>query len=71
MAVEGIVAAAVGLFALFAPVYGALWSMNRTMGEVAAKTDHNEQSLEDIGSAVNRIEGAVRRSDAVDLDGLS
>lgn len=66
MAVE-IIAAAVGLFALFAPVYGALWSVNRTLGEVAAKTDHNEKALEDVSDTVARIEGAVRSSEAVDF----
>ena len=60
------VATVAALFALIAPLYGALWSLNRTMGSVDARTDHNEKSLEDIGSAVNRIEGAMREADAVD-----
>lgn len=65
MAVEITTVAA--MFALIAPLYGAFWSLNRTLGSVDARTDHNEKSLEDIGSAVNRIEGAMRESDAVEL----
>jgi hypothetical protein len=69
MPVDIVTLASVGgaVAAFLMPVYGALWKINGTIGAVRAKTEHNETALEDVSDAVNRIEGAVAESDAVDL----
>lgn len=53
--------ATIGAFGgLLMPVYIALWKVNGDIGEIRARTAHNEQSVEDIGDTVARIEGEVR-----------
>lgn len=54
---------------LIAPIYAALWSMNRRQGRIAKATEHNEGAIEDISTAVDRVETAVIRSDTVDVTG--
>ena len=60
MAIAEIAAVAGAAGAFLLPVYVALWNINRALGHISAKTDHNEAAIEDISDAVGRIEGEVR-----------
>lgn len=49
---------------LIVPVYAALWSLNRKVGEIAARTEHNEQAVEHISTAVDSLNERATRVDA-------
>lgn len=62
MPVEMATLGAVG--GLILPVYAALWSLNAKVGEIAARTEHNEQAVEHISTAVDTLSERATYVDA-------
>lgn len=57
--------ATIGVLAgLIMPVYVALWSLNRSVGEISARTEHNEQAVEHISSTVDALNERATTVDA-------